>query len=189
MTNKSRRLSSQSRLGRIGEYPVYRGQMIVLTFDWARALGPGRHRGIPRLWEERRLKRVIAETDNNITQAKDRSGSGPRYRAAPGLRDNEEDRPCRGGEVLGDDPGSQGAGGEGCCCRGESASRHQPLSEESWTTLRVLRASLTPAQLQAQAREGYNSKTPRRPIDITATAGQAGPGVSVGPRQTPTGSG
>jgi hypothetical protein len=31
--------------------------------------------------------------------------------------------------------------------------------------LRALRASLTPAQLQAQAREGYTSKTPRRPVD------------------------
>jgi hypothetical protein len=31
--------------------------------------------------------------------------------------------------------------------------------------LRALRASLTPAQRQAQAREGYYSKTPRRPFD------------------------
>jgi hypothetical protein len=31
--------------------------------------------------------------------------------------------------------------------------------------LRALRWSLTPAQLQAQAREGYTSKAPLRPVD------------------------
>ena len=49
--------------------------------------------------------------------------------------------------------------------------------------LRALRASLTPAQLQAQAREGYTSKTPVRPVEHAAAAGQDGSGVSVAARQ------
>ena len=36
---------------------------------------------------------------------------------------------------------------------------------EQLDDLRALRASLAPAQLQAQAREGYTSKTPIQPVD------------------------
>ena len=151
------------QIGRIGEYPVYRGQMIVLTFD-------GRVPWVPVTteeyldFEERRLKRVIAETDNNITQAKDRAGqyddSGPRqvYEAMKKTDPVEAEKFWAMIQEVKVQAAKDAA----------AAAKAPPVINpylKELDDLRVLRASLTPAQLQAQAREGYNSRTPRRPVD------------------------
>ena len=151
------------QIGKIGDYPVYRGQSIVLTFDgrlpWVQVTTEEYLD-----FEERRLRKVIAETDHNIAQAKDRAGqyddSGPRQ-----VYDAMKKTDPAGAEkfwAMIQEVKAQAA-------RDAAAAAKAPPVVNPYLKelddLRVLRASLTPAQLQAQAREGYNSRTPRRPFD------------------------
>lgn len=150
-------------IGKVGKYVVYRGQIIVLTFD-------GRLPWVPLTtdeylaFEDRRLTRLVAEGDRNIADAKSKAGqydeSGPRQ-----VYEEMKKTDPAGAEkfwAMIQDVKAQAAKSAA------AAAKAPPIvnaAVKELEDLRVLRASLTPAQLQAQAREGYNSKTPRRPVD------------------------
>ena len=149
-------------IGKVGKYTVYRGQMIVLTFD-------GRLPWVPLstdeylAFEERRLTKAVAEGDKNIAEVKARTGqydeSGPRqvYEAMKKTDPVEAEKFWAMIQSM-----------KAQAAKDAAALAKAPPMVNAWVKqledLRALRASLTPAQLQAQAREGYNSKTPVRPV-------------------------
>jgi hypothetical protein len=151
------------QIGKVGRYPVYRGQWIVLTFD-------GRVPWIPvttaeyLAFEERRLMREVAEADRNIADTHARVGqyddSGPRqvYEAM------KKTDPVEAEKFW-----TMIQGVKAQAARDAAAAATAPPIVNAWVKqlddLRALRASLTPAQLRAQAREGHNSKSPIRPVD------------------------
>lgn len=151
------------QIGKVGRYPVYRGQMIVLTFD-------GRAPWVPLTtgeyldFEERRLAREVAEADRNIAEARAKAGqyddSGPRqvYEAM------QKTDPAEAEKFW-----AMIQGVKAQAARDAAAAATAPPMVNAWVKqlddLRALRASLTPAQLRAQAREGHTSKTPLRPVD------------------------
>ena len=93
-------------------------------------------------FEERRLARAVAETDRGIAKMKARVGqydeSGPRqlYEAMKNTDPAEAEKFWNVNDSV-----------------------------KQLDDLRALRASLSPSQLQAQAREGYISTSPARPVD------------------------
>jgi hypothetical protein len=149
-------------IGKVGKYAVYRGQEIVLTFD-------GRLPWVPfttdeyLAFEERRLTRLVAEGDRNIAEANAKVGkydeSGPRK-----VYEEMKKTDPAGAEKF----WAMIEGIKAQAAKDAAAAAKAPPIVNSWVKsledLRALRASLTPAQLQAQARDGYNSKTPNRPI-------------------------
>jgi hypothetical protein len=151
------------QVGKVGRYPVYRGQWIVLTFD-------GRAPWVPvtteeyLAFEERRLTQAVAEADHNIAEAHANAGkyddSGPRqvYEAMKKTNPAEAEKFW----AMIQDVKAQAV-------KDAAAAAATPPIENAWVKqlddLRALRASLTPAQLRAQAREGYASKSPIRPVD------------------------
>jgi hypothetical protein len=151
------------QIGTIGRRPIYRGQMIVLTFD-------GRVPWVPLTteeylaFEERRLTKLVAEGDRNIADANARAGqydeSGPRK-----VYEEMKKTDPAGAEKF----WTMIQGIKAQAARDAAAAAKAPPIVNAYVKqredLRVLRASLTPAQLQAQAREGYTSKAPIRPVD------------------------
>jgi hypothetical protein len=151
------------QIGKVGRYPVYRGQSIVLTFD-------GRVPWVPLSteeyldFEERRLSRDVAEIDQNIAETNAKVGkyddTGPLevYEAMKKTNPEEAEKLLA---VI------QAAKAQ--AARDAAAAATAPpivnAAVQDLEALRALRASLTPAQLRSQAREGYNSKTPRRPVE------------------------
>jgi len=150
-------------IGKVGKYTVYRGQSIVLTFD-------GRLPWVPLTtdeylaFEERRLTRVMAETDKNISDAKTRAGqfdeSGPRQVYESMKKTNPAEAETFWAMIQ--DVKAQAAKDAASAAKAPPAVN--PYVKQL-ADLRELRAALTPAQLQGQAREGYTSKTPIRPVD------------------------
>jgi hypothetical protein len=151
------------QIGRVGPYPLYRGQWIVLTFD-------GRKPWVPvtmeeyLAFEERRLTRAVAETDRNIADVRARTGqyddSGPRevYEAMKKTNPAEAEKFW----AMIQEVKAQAAKDAAAVAAAPPITNAYVKQLEE---LRALRASLTPAQLRAQAREGYNSKTTLRPVD------------------------
>jgi hypothetical protein len=151
------------QIGRVGPYPLYRGQWVVLTFD-------GRKPWVPvtmdeyLAFEERRLTQAVAETDRNIADARARTGqyddSGPRqvYEAMKKTNPAEAEKFWAMIQGLKAQAAKDAA----------AVAATPPVTNayvKQLEDLRALRASLSPAQLQAQARDGYNSKSPLRPVD------------------------
>ena len=151
------------QIGKVGRYPVYRGQWIVLTFD-------GRPPWVPvtteeyLAFEERRLIRAVAETDRNIADANAKVGhyddSGPRqvYEAMKKTDPAEAEKFWAMIQGLKAQAAKDAA----------AAATAPPIVNafvKQLDDLRALRSSLTPAQLQAQAREGHTSTSPIRPVD------------------------
>lgn len=151
------------QIGQVGRYPVYRGQWIVLTFD-------GRAPWVPvttaeyLAFEERRLVRAVAETDRNIAAANAKAGqyddSGPRqvYEAM------KKTNPAEAEKFWATIQGVKAQASQSAA----AAATAPPIVSayvKQLDELRALRASLTQAQLQAQAREGHTSKSPIRPVD------------------------
>ena len=151
-------------IGKVGKYTVYRGQMIVLTFDGRLPVGA---RSAPTNTSPSRIAvspRSVAEGDKNIADAKARAGqydeSGPRqvYEAMKKTDPVEAEKFWAMIQNVKAQAAKDAA----------AAAKAPPIVNgfvKDLEDLRALRASLTPAQFQAQAREGYNSKTPRRPVD------------------------
>lgn len=151
------------KIGEVGGHAVYRGQWIVLTFD-------GRTPWIPvttaeyLAFEERRLVRAVAETDRDIADAGARAGqyddSGPRKVYEEMKKTNPAEAEKFWAMIQ--EVKAQAA-------RDAAAAASAPPIVNAYAKqlddLRALRASLTAAQLQAQAREGYTSKTPLRPLE------------------------
>jgi hypothetical protein len=151
------------QIGTIGRYPVYRGQMIVLTFD-------GRVPWVPvtteeyLAFEERRLTRAVAETDRSIAQANANAGqyddSGPRQVYEAMKKTNPAEAETFWTMIQ---------GVKAQAAKDAAAAAAAPPIVNAYVKqlddLRALRASLTPAQLHAQAREGQTSKSPNRPVD------------------------
>nr|AGD93286.1 hypothetical protein orf508 [uncultured bacterium]AGD93327.1 hypothetical protein orf508 [uncultured bacterium] len=149
------------QIGTIGQRPVYRGQMIVLTFD-------GRLPWVPvttaeyLAFEERRLTRAIAEVERNTAETNAKTGkyddSGPRQI----YETMKKTDPAEAEKFW-----AMIQGVKAQAAKDAAAAAKAPPVVNPYVTqledLRVLRASLTPAQLQAQAREGYTSKAPVRP--------------------------
>ncbi len=151
------------RIGQVGRYPVYRGQWVVLTFD-------GRLPWVPvttaeyLAFEERRLMQAVAETDHDIADANARAGryddSGPRqvYEAMKKTNAAEAEKFW----AMIQDVKAQAARDAAAASAGPPVANAYVKQLDE---LRALRASLTPAQMQDQAREGYTSRTPQRPVD------------------------
>ena len=150
-------------IGTVRQYTVYRGQSIVLTFD-------GRLPWVPVTtgeyldFEERRLTKAVADTDRTIAESKARTGqyddSGPRQVYEAMKKTDPAEAEKFWAMIL-----TVKAQAE----KDKAAAAKAPPIVNAYVRqledLRALRASLTPADLQAQAREGYNSKTPIRPVD------------------------
>jgi len=151
------------QIGKVGRYTVYRGQWIVLTFD-------GRLPWVPvtteeyLAFEERRLTREVAETDRNIAGAKAKVGryddSGPRevYEAMKKTDPAEAEKFWAMIQNV-----------KAQATQDAAAAATAPPVVNAWVKqlddLRALRASLSPAELQSQAREGDTSKSPIRPVN------------------------
>jgi hypothetical protein len=151
------------QIGKVGRYPVYRGQWIVLTFD-------GRAPWVPvttaeyLAFEERRLTKAVAEGDRNIAEAHAKAGqyddSGPRqvYEAM------KKTDPAEAEKFW-----TMIQGVKAQAAKDAAAAATAPPIVNAYVQqlddLRALRASLTPVQLQLQAREGHTSKSPIRPVE------------------------
>ena len=149
------------QIGNIGPRPVYRGQMIVLTFD-------GRLPWVPvtteeyLAFEERRLTKEVAEVDRNIAETNAKAGkydeSGPRQV----YETMKKTDPAEAEKFWAMIQGLKAQAAK------DAAAKRPPIVNpqvKQLEELRALRASLTPAQLLAQAREGYTSKAPIRPVE------------------------
>ena len=148
------------RIGQIGKHAVYKGQLIVVTFD-------GRLPWVPVTTaeylasEERRLVTLQAEADRNIADASARAGQFDEKALQDIYESMKKTNPAEAEKfrAMMDEVKRQS----------QKAAENAPPITNAYTKqladLRALRASLTSAQLQEQARDGYNAITPLAPID------------------------
>lgn len=147
-------------VGRIGGYPVYRGQWIVLTFD-------GRIPWIPVTmseyldFEERRLVALEAESASNIAEVQANTSVFDEDAVRETFEAMRAVDPAQAEEfrTMMEEVRKQTA----------AAAAEAPTITNAYTPqladLRAFRASLTPSQLEEQAREGRTSATPLAPVD------------------------
>ena len=147
------------RIGQVGKYPVYRGQWIVLTFD-------GRLPWVPLTmgeylaFEERRMVKEYEEAERNIAASSkpvqlDENELRKAYEAMKAVNPAEAEKfLAMMAEVR------KSAARASAEAKPVTNGFARPLQE-----VRALRASLSPAELQQQAREGYTSRTPLAPIE------------------------
>jgi hypothetical protein len=148
------------RIGQVGKYPLYRGQWIVLTFD-------GRVPWVPvtmaeyLAFEERRLIEAEAEVDANVAAAE--AGAGTFDEAALGevYEEMKKVDPAQAEQFR-----AMMAEVKQEVARAVAAA---PPVVNAYTNaladLRALRSSLSPSELEEQAREGYTSLAPLVPFD------------------------
>jgi len=147
-------------VGHVGSYPVYQGQWVVLTFD-------GRLPWVPvtmaeyLAFEERRLVEAEAETSRDIARAQAGAGRLDDAALRKAYEAMKQTNPAEAEQFLKmmEDVRQQAA---------RAAAAAPPVANPQTAALadlRALRRSLTAEQLQAQAREGYTSPTPRAPIE------------------------
>lgn len=151
------------QIGQVGRYPVYRGQWIVLTFD-------GRAPWVPittaeyLAFEERRLSKAVAEADRNIAEATAKAGqyddSGPRqvYEAM------KKTNPAEAEKFWATIQGVKAQAAQTAVAAGAAPPVTNAYVQQL-EDLRALRASLTPDELQSQARAGHTSRSPMRPVE------------------------
>ena len=148
------------RIGQIGKYPVYRGQWIVLTFD-------GRLPWVPLTmaeylaFEERRMTKQFEEVEQNIASSRAAAGKFDEKALRETYEAMKAANPAEAEKFL-------AMMAEVRKNVAKAAAEAPPMNNgfaQPLAELRALRASLSPVQLQQQAREGYTSRTPVAPIE------------------------